>query len=143
MTYEEENAKIAQEIEDIDRKIYELKKLKETISCERPQFLSYRYDNSELLSKRFIIEGQLRKIDERIMSLREFQKIKEDLLKESPTKRKMRNAVISTVEGLGLDKIPDPPRHVAGRVYEVSDGCFKWMLWFVIIGVLIIAICMS
>ncbi len=141
MTYEEENKKIEREIIDIDNEIDALIQLKESISQEYSQLP--RPSQYDYFNRCYEIQKKLRLIDERITLLKECQKVKEGILKENPRKRKIRNALISTVQGLGLDKLPEPPRHVSGRVYEVSDGCFYWMLGFVIIGFLIIMIWMS
>ena len=57
----------------------------------------------------------------------------QERLQEGPMKRKMMNAFLS----IPLDKLPEPPRHLYGRVYAVSDGCFWWLLGFILIGGLI------
>lgn len=134
MNYEEENNKLRNEIKDLDRRIEELVQLKQNPSKLTSQRYCIRsitsYDNMPDYYEQIEIK---KNIDQKINYLKGLRNGKIEILNESPGKRKLRNTIITTVETLGLDKIPEPPRHVSGRVYEVSDGCATWCLWFLII----------
>lgn len=128
MTYEEENENIRDGIVKLQNQINELQQVLKELDklLYQSSFLSF--------SQRFMLQRKRDDISVTISLLKERLQGQQERLQEGPIKRKMMNLFLS----IPIDKLPEPPRHVHGRVYAVSDGCFWWLLAFSLIGSLII-----
>lgn len=128
MTYEEENKSIHDEIVKLQNQINELRQVLKELD-------KLLYQSPFLSPQRFMLQRKRDDISVTISLLEKRLQGQQERLQEGPIKRKMMNVFLS----IPFDKLPEPPKHVYGRVYAVSDGCVWWLLGFSLIGTLIIA----
>lgn len=130
--FEKENEKLRERIKSIDKEISDLRELINT----NDYLMNYSF------SEQTIMDVAKQNARYKILALEETKKQIDVKLQQSFAKRIIDNKISNYLSY--LPELPDAPKKVYSGglitkpVYSISNGCFLWMVAFVVIGLILI-----